>query len=204
MKNKDIFKKLVGLEGGDKKWHVATSKTVNSEKWIYHILPADAEAPNIEDDRKPNTFLVFLGIIMLAFVFLSGRLFSMQLLSGDKSLKQAENNRVRENVIRSPRGILFDSKGISLVKNVPNFDVTVIPSDLPRNTTEREGVEKTLSDIIGVSFDEIKSKVDSKENRYSTLPVMIAKNIDKDKSIIIESKLSGLVGVKVEVNPIRE
>jgi penicillin-binding protein 2 len=203
MKNKDIFKKLVGLEGGNKKWHVATSSTVNSEKWIYHILPADAEAPNIEDDRRPSTFLIISSFSLLFFILLSGRLFNLQILEGKDKLAVAEENRVHEDIIRAPRGIIYDSKSTALVKNIPNFDLSIIPGDLPRKAEERNNVFRKLSEITGMDENEMKSKINT-DNQYSVLPVLIEKNIDKDKSLLIEANLPELLGVKVEVNPIRE
>lgn len=203
MKNKNIFKNLVGLEGGNKKWQVATSKTIDSEKWLYHILPADTEAPNIEDDRRPATFLVILSIVALAFIVLSGRLVFLQGVEGQKNLSMAETNRVRENVIRAPRGIITDAFGTQLVKNVPNFDLMIVPSDLPRDTNGRDNVYKKLSAITGMSAVDIKGKIKENE-KYSVIPVLVMKNIDKDKSLVIESQIADLQGVRVDVNPIRE
>jgi penicillin-binding protein 2 len=203
MKNKDIFKNLVGLEGGHKKWHVATSKTINSEKWLYHLLPADAEAPNIEDDRRPSSFLILLAFTALFLIMMGGRLFVLQIIQGKNKLQIAEENRVHEDIIRAPRGIFYDSKGTALVKNIPNYDLSIIPSDLPRDKNEREKEFDKLSSLIGMSVDDIKSKI-TKDNQYSVSPVLVNKNVDSNISLLIESNKADLKGVKVEVNPIRE
>lgn len=203
MKNKNIFKKLVYLEGGNKKWQVASSKTGDSERWLQHILPADAEAPNIENDRKPSTFLLVLGISMLVMVVLAGRLFDLQMLNGKSSLVAAESNRVRERIVRAPRGIIYDSKGVALVKNVPNYDLSITPSDLPLDQTEKESVLRKAAEIVGVTYENIKSQITT-EKEHSSQPLLIEKNLTKDTALLLESKIQGLPGVHVDVNPIRE
>lgn len=203
MKNKNIFKKLVYLEGGNKKWQVASSKTGDSERWLQHILPADAEAPNIENDRKPSTFLLVLGVSMLVMVVLTGRLFDLQMLNGKSSLAAAESNRVRERIVRAPRGIIYDSKGVALVKNVPNYDLSITPSDLPLDQTEKESVLRKAAEIVGVTYENIKSQITT-EKEHSSQPLLIEKNLTKDTALLLESKIQGLPGVHVDVNPIRE
>jgi penicillin-binding protein 2 len=203
MRKNNIFKKLVGLEYGNKKWHIRTSPTVEAERWLHHILPADAEVPNIEDERKDSPFLIIIGISLLFFILISGRLFSLQVVNGEKSLKQAEGNRVRENIIRSPRGVIYDNRMMALVKNVPNYDLVVIPANLPFKESERLVVLNKLSKIVNVPRAEIDKKIKEKGER-TTQSVLISKNIDKNTSLIIESQIVNLNGVKVEVNPIRE
>lgn len=203
MKNKDIFKKLVYLEGGDKKWHVAVSKTGDSERWLQHILPADADAPNIENDRKSSTFMVIIGLVLLFMVVLSGQLMNLQMLQGSGSLALAEGNRVKERVIRAPRGIIYDSKGVPLVKNIPNYDLSITPSDLPLDQNNKNQVIRKASEIAGVPFEDIRSKI-TVDNEHSPQPVLVLKNLDKDKSILLESKINDLPGVHLDVNPIRE
>jgi penicillin-binding protein 2 len=203
MKNKDIFKKLVYLEGGTRKWQVASSKTSDSERWLQHILPADAEAPNIENDRKSSTFLVVIGLSLFAVVLLVGQLLNLQMAQGKASLAEAEGNRVKERVIRAPRGIIYDAKGVPLVKNVPNYDLSITPSDLPLDKTQKDDVIRKTAEIAGVKYEDIRSKITT-DNEHSPSAILVLKNLDKDKSILLESKVTDLPGVRLDVNPIRE
>jgi penicillin-binding protein 2 len=202
MKNTNIFKKLIGLEGKSK-WRVAASKTASAEKWIYHILPADNEIPSIEESRNNTNFLVIVGLVLFVFVLILGKLFSIQVIEGKESLKLAEGNRVREKVIRAPRGIVYDAKGVQLVKNVPSYDLTITPSNLPLDRNEREGVFRRLSSVSNLPADELKNKVAEKGISYSQ-PILVAKNLSKDTAILIETQIKDLSGVRIEVNSIRE
>lgn len=203
MKNKDIFKKLVYLEGGNKKWQVAISKTGDSERWLQHILPADVEAPNIENDRKSSTFLVVLGGVLLALTVLGGQLVNLQMFQGKSNLTQAEGNRVKERIIRAPRGIIYDSRGVALVKNIPNYDLSITPSDLPLDQSKKNGIIRKAAEIAGVKYEEIRSKI-TINNEHSPQPILVLKNLDKDKAILLGSKLGDLPGVHLDINPIRE
>jgi penicillin-binding protein 2 len=202
-KKKNIFKKLVGIERGNKKWKVANSPASEAEKWIYHILPADAEVPSIEEERKDKPYMVIIGVSAVLIAVLVIRLFSLQIVNGENSMKLAEGNRVRENVIRSPRGVIYDSKMTPLVKNVPNYDLVIIPANLPLEIEERNNVIKKLSAIIKITESDLNNKIKEK-GEHSAQPVLISKNIDKDTSIIIASQIKDLAGVRIEVNPIRE
>ncbi len=203
MKNKNIFKKLLYLEGDDKRWHVPTSPTLQSEKWLNSLLPADAEVPNIEADRNPKMFTIIFALCTLFLIILVGRLYNLQIINGDANLSLAEGNRVKKNIVRAPRGIVIDSNNTALVKNVPNYDVVIIPSELPLDPVEKKVIIQEISSILSISTDEIDRKIREK-GEHSTLPVVVASNIDQEKSLIIESEIKKLEGVQIEVNPIRE
>lgn len=203
IKNKDIFKKLLYLEGGNKKWQVASSKTSDSERWLHHILPADAEVVSIEDDRRPPVFMLVLGFVLLTIFVLASQLVNLQLVHGKSSLVQAEGNRVRERIVRAPRGIIYDSKGVALVKNIPNYDLSITPSDLPLDSLKKNEVIRKVSDITAVKYEDVRSKITA-SNEHSPQPILVLKNLDKDKSILLESKITDLPGVHLDINPIRE
>lgn len=203
MKNKNVFKKLLYLEAGNKKWQVANSKTSDSERWLQHILPADSEAPNIENDRRPTIFMAVFGFTLLAMVLLGGQLINLQLIKGTSSLVLAEGNRIKETIIRAPRGIIYDSKGIALVKNVPNYDLSITPSNLPLDQTKKDEVIRKTAEIAGVTYEDIRSKITT-DNEHSSVAILVLKNLDKDKALLLESKIADLPGVSLDVNPIRE
>ena len=71
--------------------------------------------------EKPisSTVIVTLGIIIIIiFVFFSGRLFILQVIQGDSFFTRSENNRLKSIPIFSKRGIIYDRNGIEIVWNV--------------------------------------------------------------------------------------
>src|SRR3954447_15878333 len=73
------------------------------------------------------------GIALVMFGVVFFRLWYLQVLSGDKYLAEANNNRVREIKIEAPRGKIVDRDGVVLVDNVPGNAVKISPEKLPRD-----------------------------------------------------------------------
>ena len=65
-----------------------------------------------------------LGIVALAvFALLFFRLWSLQVLSGEKYLKEAQNNQLRVIRVEAPRGPILDREGRVIVGNTPGTAV---------------------------------------------------------------------------------
>lgn len=200
MKKRNVFKDIFPMEDSD--WGISKNSS-ESETWIHHILPADAEVTQSEQEKDKKPFFSFSIIIIVAFFVLIGRIYFLQVISGSSQYEKAEGNRVRSSVIRAPRGIIYDKTGMALVKNIPNFEVLIVPTDLPESDEDRLNVYNELSEIIKLPAKEIEKKVEEK-GYASPLPLVISKSIERDTDLILESRLVDLKGVSSQVNPIRE
>ncbi|HZO35140.1 MAG TPA: hypothetical protein VFB17_08700, partial [Gaiellaceae bacterium] len=104
------------------------------------FLPGD---PRVEEPYRLTPQLAFriaiLGFLALAvFAALFVRLWALQILSGDRYLAQASDNRVRTLSLEAPRGPILDRNGHVLVSNVPGTRVELWPADMPKSwATER-------------------------------------------------------------------
>lgn len=152
-------------------------------------------------------------VVLIVFIVLISRTFFLQIVQGNSLKAAAEENRYRINITRAPRGVIYDSKKQMLVKNVPSFDATIIPADLPleRNseTSEKECMDKCqnvfslLKNVLKMSdndFNETIKKIDF--TSYESL--LIKENVSRDETLIINSRDAELLGVVVEKNPIRD
>lgn len=169
----------------------------------------DIKKPFYKHQKIRWLYFVVLGV----FVVLISRTFFLQIVQGDSLKAAAEENRYRVNITRAPRGVIYDSKKQLLVKNVPSFDATIIPADLPleRNseTRERECKSKCedifslLKNVLKISDDDF-NKAIKKIDYASYEPLLIKENITRDETLIINSRDADLLGVVVEKNPIRD
>src|SRR6476661_2505177 len=75
------------------------------------------------------SILTAIAIAIFSVVFL--RLWYVQVLSGDKYLNQANDNRVREIRVQAPRGDILDRNGKVLVANQTELALEVRPEELP-------------------------------------------------------------------------
>src|ERR687883_718369 len=92
----------------------------------------------LQDQRKapitPQLALrvaVMAGIALAMFGIVFFRLWYLQVLSGDKYLTQANDNRVRDIVVPAPRGDVIDRNGTVLVDNRISIAVQIEPQKLP-------------------------------------------------------------------------
>ena len=75
-----------------------------------------------------------LGALALGlFGLLFFRLWSLQVLSGDRYLRAAQDNQLRTVRIEPPRGVILDREGRTIVANVPGTAVQIWVSDLPKD-----------------------------------------------------------------------
>ena len=78
----------------------------------------------LDDDRRPTLtpqlalrVAIIGGVALVAFAVIFFRLWYLQVLSGDKYLAEARDNRVREIKVQAPRGEIVDREGRVLVDN---------------------------------------------------------------------------------------
>lgn len=157
----------------------------------------------VEEAASPSGRVRFFTIAIIGVVaILLARLTILQLLNSDQNKALAEGNRIRETQIAAPRGVIYDAKRGIVARNVPNFEVRVIPADLPRKEEERVTVYAKLSEVLKKPVDEIARASESKGLRYGT-PILLADKLDRDSSILLQMRATELTGIQVQNNPQR-
>ena len=76
---------------------------------------------------KSGMFRLFLIPFFIGgfAVVLLGKLFMMQVASGEYYRNLSDSNRIRTTIIHAPRGIIFDRNGVPLVYNKPGYRETI-------------------------------------------------------------------------------
>ena len=118
------------------------------------------------DDRRPamTPQLAFrVAVIGMAAFVLFGivffRLWYLQVLSGDRYVAEANQNRVRDIKVQAPRGEIVDRHGRTLVDNRTGLAVKVSPDRLPRDREGREVLYRRLGRVLAVRRREIRRDV---------------------------------------------
>jgi penicillin-binding protein 2 len=118
------------------------------------------------DDRRPTITpqLAFrVAIIGMAALVLFGiigfRLWYLQVLSGDRYVAEANDNRVRDIKIQAPRGEIVDRDGRALVDNRASLAVKVTPDEMPRDPQARAVLYERLGDVVGMRQGRIRREV---------------------------------------------
>jgi penicillin-binding protein 2 len=150
-----------------------------------------------EDDvvRSHKSRLDILGnIVVLAFVVIAARLWYLQIYKGEQFYNYSIQNRLRKEVIKAPRGMIFSRNNEMLVSNVPRFDAVVVPQYLKN---EKESLRK-LAQVLGTDIKDIEKELRNARGQASYRPVTIKRNISRREVAIIETESSKMPGAFVQ------
>ena len=110
-----------------------------------------------EDRRPPLTPQLALRVAVLGsfalamFAIIFFRLWFLQVLSGDKYLREASVNRVRHLDVPAQRGQILDRSGNVLVDSRPSMAVQLSPPDLPHNPHQQSLLYARLAAVLQIS-----------------------------------------------------
>ncbi len=139
-------------------------------------------------------------IILIVFVFLSLRLWQLQLVRGEEYKIMAEGNRMRTVPIRAPRGSIYDRNGDIVATNRLAYTVSAVPLGIPDPTGE---VVERLAAILGVSAEDIHQTLLRGGSRPYE-PIRIRRDVPIETVIAIEEDRNRLPGVMIEDEWVRE
>ena len=152
--------------------------------------------PHSKARPVPLRILGFGGFVVLAFLALAYNLFSLQVQQGQHYSDLAEGNRVREETVLAPRGIIFDRHGTQLVVNVGSFAVSLVPIDVPRGSEPRTKELLLLSRLTGLSPEEIDRQATT-HAAQPFQPVLLKKNLDNTTYEALSENLPNLPGIRL-------
>lgn len=140
------------------------------------------------------------NILILCFLFILARLWYLQIYQGDLFHKFSLENRLRKEVIKAPRGMIFSRNSELLTDNIPRFDAVVIPQYLKN----KKVTLAKLSKVLGMTEKDINKVLKKNRGQASYRPVTIKKNITLKEVSIIETESSKMPGVRVQTFISRE
>lgn len=89
------------------------------------------------------------GVGMFLFGILFFRLWSLQIVTGEKYLAEANDNRTREIRVLAPRGRILDRNGKVLVDNRTSMALQLDPIETPTDRTERRKLFARIGEVLG-------------------------------------------------------
>ncbi len=194
----DIFGNSENLKGDKASRKVSSSSELN---FSYGVGDDDKEL--VIDDNPKKSFWALYGASILIFAFIIIRLFLSQVVYGSDSEELAKGNKIRPRIMPAMRGIISDSEGSWLARNIPSFDLALYPSDLPKDKDERKKIFMGLSELTDISAEELEGK--SEENGLLSLDMIVLKpNLSTEEALILEQKIAALSGVFINKRASRE
>jgi penicillin-binding protein 2 len=143
--------------------------------------------------------LLALGVFALLFL----RLWALEVLSGDRYLAQANDNRVRTIRIEAPRGPVLDSQGRLIVTNVPGTRVELWPADLPKNWPAQRKELRALAGVTGVSVKSMLTQLREHDQDPLT-PIVVQNGLHQDQIFYLREHDADFPGVRLAHSYLRK
>ena len=174
-----------------------------SEDWSAAILSGSSELTASESTVPRYIYLGLAIVLALATSLLLWRLFSIQIVQGQRNALLANGNRIRTTTIPAPRGAIYDRNGTLLARNSALYDLVATPSQLPKADSDISQIAADLAVVLGSSQTELYQSLINIQ-KSDQPEVVLAANIDREKSLQVEEKSRLLQGLSLETTPQRE
>ena len=158
----------------------------------------------------------FQAVVFAVFLVFGIRMYELQIVSSDYYESQADENRLSRLPIPSRRGAIFDRYDNRLAFNVPAFNVTIIPAELPGDETGELEIFNRLSALVGIPptreiADQARQFVRSIEELVAEgegiapfQPVIAALDVPQRVAMQILEERIYMPGVDIETVAVRE
>ncbi len=178
-------------------------------------------SPTLQNNVASWRIMSFLIVVGAVFAIYIIQLFNLQILQGEDWVGVAEENRISEISVPTLRGVIFDRNGIILARNVPSYNVIILPAELPDDPGAVQEILRQLGEILNmpvnlgevtpetpfvpcISEHGIAQIVFYGETSAPYSPVKVKCNIDQTTAMIIKEKAVDWPGVDIEVEPVRD
>lgn len=197
----DPFVPISSLKRIENEFQADYKLTTVNEDFERIMRESSSGAADFEENLPSQPSFVMFRFVIIAFALVLGaRLIGLQITQGQENFSLAEGNRLEVQPTPAPRGLIFDRKGVPLVRNVPSFSVVLHPADFPRKEEERQIFLDKLSSSLTKSKDELKNQILPNLDKES---LVLEEGIDRDRALSLEVKLFGLKGIELAKAPSR-
>ena len=138
------------------------------------------------------------GFALVIFSVIFFRLWYLQVLSGDRYLAEANNNQVREVTVQAPRGSILDRNGKMLVDNRTALALQVRATELPESRRKTDRVIARLSEVAGMSVEEIEKQIRQQTRESPASPVTLQRDVPYDLVYYLRENQGDFPGVSVD------
>lgn len=154
-----------------------------------------------EGYQPPKMGLLLLqGLVVFLFLVFALRFWYLQIHRGDDFARKARENRLRQERIYAPRGLLRDRDGLLLAENRPAYALGLIREDC-------KDIPSTLAQIsqwTGIPVDELTARYKRDRRRVKPFePQVLVPELPFDLLALIESNAHLWPGLEIVIRPRR-
>jgi penicillin-binding protein 2 len=145
-------------------------------------------------------YRMFYMAIAFTFLIFSMRLWYLQVIEGNELREFSEKNRLKQNKISAPRGLLLDRDGKILVENQPGFEAILSPQYI-EDTKE---VAKIVGPILGIEPEKLVSKIKkSRRQNGAFAQVKVKENLSRDEVFRLKRVRLDTPGIEIRESIVR-
>ena len=138
------------------------------------------------------------GLAVALFGVLFFRLWNLQVLSGEKYLAEAKNNRTREFKVIAPRGEILDREGNVIVDNRTSLALQLNTAKLPEDPAEERAVLARVGGLVHMPLPKVRKTIREGEEVAAGAPVTLRQDVGFYLVAYIEEHQREFPGVAVQ------
>ncbi len=143
--------------------------------------------------------LLYITIIT-TFCLFTGRLWYLQIISGNELREFSEKNRIKQNKITAPRGLMLDRDGKVLVENLPGFEAILSPQYIE----SLDSLAKAIGPILGMDTDKIVVKVQrSRKQNGPFTQIRLKENLTREEVFRLKRMRLDIPGLEIRESIVR-
>ncbi len=161
-----------------------------------------SEYINNPDEAKEfqSRYKSLSAFIILTFIVFILRLMWLQIVQGNELRQFSENNRIKQNKISAPRGLILDRDGKALVENLPGFEVIISPQYVENL--------KGLSEVVGPILDIDPEKIAERFRRSKRIngafsTIRLKDNLSREEVFRLKRIRLNIPGLEIRESIIR-
>ncbi|MBA3424042.1 MAG: penicillin-binding protein 2 [Rubrobacter sp.] len=156
--------------------------------------------PAITKGNMQIRVVTFAILVAVLFSLLAGRLWQLQVLTGEVYTETAQQTHTKAIKIPAQRGVVYDRHGEVLANNVPGLNVTVVPDEISRDKVAE------LADILEADKEAVLGRYDAAKdadtyNPYS--PILVRENAGREAVTYISERTGEFPGLAVNDDWVR-
>lgn len=138
------------------------------------------------------------ALLFLAFLFLAGSFFRVQVVQGEKFDLQSETNRLRQVPLPAPRGVILDRTGKVIAEDLPGYSISL----LVRTEDSLRVMMRHIGELVPVSPEQVGAAV-RRFRREPTRPTVLFPDASIELVSILEERRVEFPGLIIQSAPRR-
>lgn len=147
-----------------------------------------------------SRYKLFYIAITFTMTIFTIRLWYLQVISGNELREFSEKNRIKQNKITAPRGLMLDRDGKVLVENLPGFEAILSPQYIEN----LEELAKAVGPILGMEPDKVVLKVTkSRRQNGPFAQIRLKENLSREEVFRLKRMRLDTPGLEIRESIVR-